>query len=200
MASEIVLRPADYGTVIGSLLAPADLRPPLDAGTKHVAMADPLLALTPDNVTGQQPTDRGAAACCLAGLWLWHNYLDEAHMVCQSQETPSGNSWHAIMHRREADFDNAKYWFRRAGDHPAHARIARFAAALRDSHPEIAAAEWPLRSGRWDPCRFVDWTRDVVGSDSPAVPICRELARAEWIALFDSCYHRAVGRDAIGRE
>jgi len=197
MACEIVLRPADYGTVIGSLLTPADLRPPLDAGSRNLAMRDPLLQLTADRLLDAPPVRQDEAACCLAGLWLWHNFLDEAHMICRSCETPSGNSWHAIMHRREADFENSKYWYRRAGNHPCHERIARFVEQLREAHSEIPAADWPLQAGRWDPCRFVDWTREVVGSDSPAVPVCRELARAEWIALFDSCYQRATGAGEV---
>ena len=52
------------------------------------------------------------AACCLAGVWLLHDYLDESHTISQRIDTPSGSFWHGIMHRREGDFSNAKYWFR----------------------------------------------------------------------------------------
>jgi hypothetical protein len=49
-----------------------------------------------------------------AGLWLYVDDLDRSHHVSQSIETPVGSYWHGIMHRREGDFSNAKYWFRRA--------------------------------------------------------------------------------------
>src|SRR5689334_18276195 len=50
----------------------------------------------------------GEAQGMLAGLWLWHDYLDESHRICQALETETGALWHAIMHRREGDFSNSK--------------------------------------------------------------------------------------------
>src|SRR5262245_21627515 len=49
----------------------------------------------------------------LAGLWLYHDWLDESHRISQSLDTPTGSFWHAIMHRRERDFSNSKYWYAR---------------------------------------------------------------------------------------
>ena len=57
------------------------------------------------------------ALACMAGLWLRHDFLDESHRISQDLENPSGSYWHGIMHRRELDFSNAKYWFRRVGMH-----------------------------------------------------------------------------------
>ena len=55
------------------------------------------------------------AAACLAGLWLHHNFLDESHTLSQDIDTTTGSYWHAIMHRREGDYGNAKYWLHRVG-------------------------------------------------------------------------------------
>jgi hypothetical protein len=55
----------------------------------------------------------------LSALWLWHDYLDESHIISQKIDTPTGSFWHAIMHRREGDFSNSKYWYARCADHPA---------------------------------------------------------------------------------
>ena len=50
----------------------------------------------------------------LAGLWLWHDALEESHAIAQAIITSSGSLWHAILHRREGDYSNAKYWYERA--------------------------------------------------------------------------------------
>ncbi len=48
--------------------------------------------------------------------WLYLDELARAHEVCQAMEGPIGASLHAIVHRREGDFRNALYWYRRAGE------------------------------------------------------------------------------------
>ncbi|WP_459557807.1 hypothetical protein [Lacunimicrobium album] len=56
-----------------------------------------------------------------AGLWLWIDELDRSHTASQSREgDKTCDAWHTIMHRREGDFWNAKYWVRRVGQHPSH--------------------------------------------------------------------------------
>ena len=47
--------------------------------------------------------------------WLYLDDLDRAHAVCQAMPDPTGAHLHAIVHRREGDFSNALYWYRRAG-------------------------------------------------------------------------------------
>ena len=64
---------------------------------------------------GQPARHRELARACLAGLWLYHDFLDEAHRISQSLHGREGSYWHGIMHRREGDFANAKYWFHRVG-------------------------------------------------------------------------------------
>ena len=61
----------------------------------------------------------------LSGLWLLAGDLDRSHSISQSIENREGSFLHGIMHRREGDFDNAKYWFRRVGSHPVFETLAR---------------------------------------------------------------------------
>ena len=61
----------------------------------------------------------GLPPACAAGLWLRFDFLDESHRVSQEDEgNPERDFWHAVMHRREPDAFNSKYWWRRVGAHP----------------------------------------------------------------------------------
>src|SRR5262245_22671296 len=131
--------PSDrYPAVVQELLSPPR-EAPLDAGTPNSAVRARLAKLKPADVVaaastaaGRAASDPETAACCPTGLWPYHNFLAESDRLSQDIETRSGSFWHAVMHRREGDFENAKYWFRRVGKHPAFARlgpvVARHAA------------------------------------------------------------------------
>lgn len=102
----------------------------------------------------------------LAGLWLLAGDLDASHEYSQAIEDRDGSFWHAIMHRREGDFGNAKYWFRRVGDH----------AVLRQ-----------LRDSAYgDPYDFVD-TVELASRRSAAAPGLIAAQWTEWQALFAHC-------------
>src|ERR1041384_5983899 len=58
-----------------------------------------------------------ASAWLRGGLYLRFNFLDKSHTVSQGIHSVEGSYWHAIMHRREPDYSNSKYWYRRV---PAH--------------------------------------------------------------------------------
>ena len=141
------------------------------------------------NDAPDQPDRDERAAATLAGLWLWHDFLDESHRLAQDIHTTTGSFWHAIMHRREGDFSNSKYWYARCAGHPAMTTIAdEVTAAFRGS--PVALEEGPLakvlRGGGWDPRAFVDLV-DVVHDrpDDPAHPTAVQLQRLEWVALFE---------------
>ena len=166
--------PAKYGTKLTELLS-SDRLPELGPGQSAANVHAALQGLNVESLFGGQPIrDRAMAQCCLSGLWLWFDYLDESHTISQSIDTASGSFWHGIMHRREPDYSNAKYWFRRVANHPAYDLIAASTSTV-----------------KWDPFDFVDRCAHVYGSGSDEEHRCRELQRLEWQVLFDFCYDNA---------
>lgn len=170
---------------LAQLITDAD-EMPLDAGVPNRQFAERLQSLDLDTAFAPQKlADRDMALACHSGLWLLHNFLDESHKISQQIETPTGSFWHGVMHRREGDFSNAKYWFRRVGDHPVYANLA--AAAH-----EIAPDNFPHPSN-WDPCDFVDRCEWAVRGRSADAETLGRVCRREWELLFDFSYKMAAG-------
>jgi hypothetical protein len=117
--------------------------------------------------------DPPLAMCCISGLWLLHNFLDESHSISQDISTSEGSYWHAIMHRWEGDFSNSKYWYRHVGPHPAIDRVSS----------ELGS--------RWDPFEFVDRCESETrrgGLDRQTL----DIAVVEWKSLFEYCFTHAT--------
>ncbi|GAB5406055.1 MAG: hypothetical protein Aurels2KO_42860 [Aureliella sp.] len=75
-----------------------------------------------------------------SALWLVVGELDRSHSVSQNDPSAVGSFWHGIMHRREGDFSNAKYWFRRVGSHDVHPQLAEQIASYSGF-----SSEFPLK-------------------------------------------------------
>jgi hypothetical protein len=151
-----------------------------------------LKRLTPAQLFTAPVRSPDDARATLAGLWLYHDFLNESHTISQDLHSPAGSFWHAVMHRREGDFSNAKYWYARCRHHPAFPPIAaEGAAALKGSNhaPTLVA----LVRGEWDPDGFVDVVSAIHRKPTdPMYAAAVELQRAEWRGLFDHCVRAAV--------
>jgi hypothetical protein len=92
-----------------------------------------------------------------AAALLWHDYLDESHQLSQGLPDANGSFMHAIMHRREPDYGNAKYWFRQVGRHPAFERIAEESGRFLEKEKDGSSLRAKLLpKAQWDPFAFVD--------------------------------------------
>ena len=116
-----------YGPAVADLIG--ERLPVLGPGKPNKEVRGQLTALTVEKIfTGQKIVGDDAARCCLSALWLWHDFLEESHTISQEIHTIDGSYWHGIMHRREPDYGNAKYWFHRV---PRHVIFEPLAAAAR---------------------------------------------------------------------
>lgn len=156
--------PSAYGPGIAALLEPERLCE-LGPGSPNLAVRSALEAIE-------------APPACRAGLWLLHDFLDESHSISQAIDTREGSFWHAIMHRREPDASNSKYWWRQVGPHPVLDQLREHAPAL----------GYPFTS----PAAFVDFCERGRGSGSEEAT-AKRVQQLEWRLLFDYCY-RTAGR------
>lgn len=106
---------------------------------------------------------------CLSGLWLLAGDIDRSHTISQDISNSEGSFLHGIMHRREGDYGNAKYWFRRVGSHPVFDQLAE------------------MSSSYGDPVEFVDACSLAARGKGADYDECVHLQWVEWQALMAYC-------------
>jgi hypothetical protein len=150
-----------------------------------------LQQLTPDNVLSQKPSNLDEAMALLSGLWLWHDCLDESHKLSQQLHTTSGSMWHAIMHRREGDFSNSKYWYARCENHPCLPTLAAQANDVINPFPADKRV-LKLTVHGWNSDAFVDLVEEVYDhTNDPRHKLAIALQQLEFRTLFDSAMRAA---------
>lgn len=116
-----------------------------------------------------------------SAMLLWHDHLDASHSLSQEIHSTSGSLLHAIMHRREPDYGNSKYWWRRVGDHSSFAPLASKAGTILEGHKLHSRL---LRHGKWDPFAFVDAVEAAAAGKEDA-KLLKRLQAAEMEAFLE---------------
>ena len=150
---------------------------PLSRALHELVVAAPLGGAAHDAVAAAvaDPALADRPALC-AALWLYVDDLDRAHGLAQELHSPTGSLLHAVVHRREGDFPNALYWYRKAGHHPAYGRIDLTGGGA-GSGTSVA---------RYDPQRFVNQVEKAVTEKIPESPALVSQQNKEWVAIFES--------------
>jgi hypothetical protein len=72
-------------------------------------------AREPELTGGAVLADASYPRLIRAALLYAYDAIDESHRIVQELHTAYASYWHGMLHRREGDFENARYWFRRTG-------------------------------------------------------------------------------------
>ncbi len=130
------------------------------------------LTQNPDEFTIQEIGDIAPKRAdeWVSGLWLLAGDIDRSHTLSQDITNAEGSFLHAIMHRREGDFGNAKYWFNRVGKHPVLNQLQEL------THGAYSSG-----------CDFVDGVARVVGKQADQREPYEKLQWIEWQSLMVHC-------------
>ena len=157
----------------------------------------PLPPLCPAAPWSRDLSRRIAAAhlppAAASALLLWNDDLDASHTLSQALPDAFGSWLHGTMHRREGDFPNSKYWFRRVGTHPGFAQMARRAAAVVAAAGGQPAPELTALAARWDPYVFVDLCAGAASQRGAGSAALLEVFQAAELELLTEL---AVNRDS----
>lgn len=113
-----------------------------------------------------------------AGLYQWYDALEVSHNYSQDAQHDGINRaadyWHGIMHRREPDDSNAKYWYRHVGDHPVYRPLLKYARSISSEM---------IQSSAWEPFAFVDFcSKCRKGMESS--PVAEKIQAVEMVLLM----------------
>jgi hypothetical protein len=185
--SDLRLMPSE--SPVGQLLRP--FRLPLLCPPSNAQKSCPL-QLSSGLVVENILKNPGPFCAYCAGLALMDDNLELGHDLAQSIEGhPDGDYWHAIMHRREPDYGNSKYWFRHVGRHPVFAPLASRAAEIMNDATTDVGSRWASRlklDAGWDPFAFVDMCEAAASDEESDLGLtARRIQWSEMLLLLRHC-------------
>jgi|SaaInl4_135m_RNA_FD_contig_31_1765253_length_1073_multi_8_in_0_out_0_2 hypothetical protein len=166
---------------------------------------DDLAACADADVLAEAPINVGMARAVRSGLLLWNDSLDLAHTLAMSDgeaDELTGQTldyWHGIMHRREPDYPNASYWFRRVGQHPAFDAVlqgAKDATARSCAPKDDEARAFVEAAAEWDAFAFIALCEKYETATGVTNRLLRAIQVAEIRVLLD--FSVAHAASAVG--
>ena len=132
---------------------------------------------------GQRLVPAAPAGLVRSGLFYFHNALDDSHKEAAKLDGDFAAYWHGMIHRREGDFENARYWMRRAGEQPVFPEMQGRAT---DASPHMS------RQAKWDPFLFIHLCEQYKYGEADYKKEIGHLQRVEFAAMFDYVWRQCV--------
>ena len=154
---------------------------PPGLGPERRADALPLSELENDleSAVSQSGISVDKADLVRSAALLWHDHLDASHTLSQDIHSSDGSFLHAIMHRREPDYPNAKYWFNRVGTHDAFPDIFNRAKTIL-----TGTSLAHLINSEWDSFAMVD-SVSRAKVDSKEYALLQQVQQIEFEVLLN---------------
>lgn len=104
-------------------------------------------------------------------VWLWQDHSEEAHEAVQDLHDRESSWIHAILHRREPDYSNARYWFHRVGQPAAYATLGDRVKAWLKTSGDNSLLKEVMPNGKWDGLGMVAACEasDIESEDQPRI-------------------------------
>jgi hypothetical protein len=157
----------------------------LGPGPREGVQPEAALRREVQNALAESPLASERQQLVTALVLLWHDHLEPAHLIAQDITGPDGSFVHAIMHRREPDYGNAKYWFARVGEHPAMPVIAERVKTLPVAQPLSGLHSKLVRNGNWDAFAFVDLCEEAARKPGVSSKALVEIQKIETEVLLE---------------
>jgi hypothetical protein len=139
-----------------------------------------------DKMLAESALDRRYCALSRGAILLWHDHFEAAHELAQDEENADGGLLHAIIHRREPDLSNARYWFRRVGNtHPSFGCIMGKVKIALGGMGHDSLAKQLMPRDHWSPLAFVDLVEDSLRREDAAYDLLlRQMQAAEFYCFL----------------
>jgi hypothetical protein len=172
-------------TSLHKLLAtpePASLGPQPRAGRESLSALNARL----DEVFTSGDLSSSAEKLIRSLVLLWHDHLEPSHSLSQEIHSKDGSYVHGIMHRREPDYGNARYWFHRVGEHPCYRVLGERVESLDGATARDLIARLAPK-GKLDPFALIELCEATAGEGehSAKAALLRDVQKIEFETLLD---------------
>jgi len=179
-------KPASRTTDFWKITATPEI-PELGPGPRRSVLPRRELETKIGSFCAENELDPSAALRLRATALLYHDHQDAAHDIIQDLGDVEAAIIHAMLHRREPDYWNAKYWVRRFDAHPIYLSLGRRLPSLARTPEQTELVRKLTLPGAFEPLAFIDLceANERKPALDPTVIWLREVQHAEFEELVN---------------